>query len=329
MGFVPRLPTWNTDFTPYLYDAATDTWAEGVVFEGQLYTMKRVAEVLGTEAMYVVHPKEDDQLRDPTQLRPFRWDVITFDWRGVQTWWFVEQHVPRWLGFPNEHKLALIRRMTQDEIDLVLNNLPPHAGNSTIEVDPLSVIADGVEAVAVTVTLRDHLGRTLPNRYVVVTPSDNAVSLAPAAVMTDSSGVAIFAATSETPVEDVTFTANSGGVNIGPSATVDFLPGEGIPYLPNCSIDLNDSPADADGVDTLRVSVTIRDSMNNPIEGWGVQGNVTIGSGVDLTFGGDFPDTDVNGVSEQTVTSTTVQSGVYFQLVIDLDWKDSNTGEFV
>lgn len=123
MAFVPRLPTFHLEMTPY--HAQFDyTWDVQPVVMCQLYTLKRVAEVIGREAMYVVYPKEDNVLRDPLQ-NDRRNDAVMIDTGQGEIWYWVFQVEPRWAGFPNAHWMALLFQMTPSEVALVQFGPPP------------------------------------------------------------------------------------------------------------------------------------------------------------------------------------------------------------
>lgn len=133
MAFIANLPTWPLTLTPYL--AQDDgTWIAQPTIPCQLYTMKRVAEVEGFEAMYVVYPKEEGIFRDTRQIE-YRVDAAAIDCgdQGVR-WYWVWQVEPRWAGFPNRHWLALISQMTPADVQLVLNGPPPTPGPGELAI---------------------------------------------------------------------------------------------------------------------------------------------------------------------------------------------------
>jgi len=116
LPFVPKLPTWNTTFANWIFNPATGERELGAGFSGQLYPPFRSSDNVGPSDAYVVYPKTVLELHDPAEYDNLGNDAIITTWQGI-TWGFVVvQVLPRWANFPNEHFLALLRRMTAAEL---------------------------------------------------------------------------------------------------------------------------------------------------------------------------------------------------------------------
>jgi len=121
--FVPRLPTWNLECQAYTLDPETGTRSAGAGFVAQMYPPLRGSDQVGASDAYLVYPKESNALHDPTEYDNVGMDAVVFSWNG-QTWgWLVQQVLPRWAGFPNQHYLALLKRMTATELENILISL--------------------------------------------------------------------------------------------------------------------------------------------------------------------------------------------------------------
>lgn len=226
MPFIPKLPTWNTEITPYLWQNDEQTFIPGIPFQGQVYTMKRVAEVEGVEAMYVVYPKEEMQLRDPKIWDRLVGDAISFLHRGNRRYWFVFQQAPRWLNFPNEHNMVLITELNKtqkDELLALLATWVPDPAQSEIQVVIGTAFADGVSALELLVIARNAAGQVIPGASASIAASSANPTPAPASQNTDANGEALFTATSLVEETGITWTATVAGVSIGPSLPTQFI----------------------------------------------------------------------------------------------------------
>ena len=98
------------------------------------------------------------------------------------------------------------------------------AGESTIVVAPTSQIADGVQTVTITVTVRNAGGGPLSGKTVTAAADLGDAVVLPSSDDTDGAGVAVFAATNVTIESGITFTASvaADSVSIGPSDPVDW-----------------------------------------------------------------------------------------------------------
>lgn len=124
MAFVPKQPTFLLDVTPWSFDIATRVRTMGTTFKAQMYPPIRTSDNEGSSDGYIVYPKANNVLKDPRQYNNAGTDALTFAWLGM-TWGFVvEQVLPRWISFPNEHLMCLVRRMTLAELVGIAGPLP-------------------------------------------------------------------------------------------------------------------------------------------------------------------------------------------------------------
>lgn len=148
-GIVYHLPTWNTWITPWRFDIATRTRTMGTQFKGQMYPPIRTSDNEGASDGYLVYPKTNDVFRDPKEFNQAGTDAFTFAWNGKTWGYVVEQVLPRWMNFPNEHLLAIVRRMTQAELVLIAGPVaPPDDGSSIPVFDTAAEVYRVVDGVA-------------------------------------------------------------------------------------------------------------------------------------------------------------------------------------
>lgn len=101
---------------------------------------------------------------------------------------------------------------------------PVHAGNSTVTASPASVVADGVAASTITVTLKDASNQAVTNKSVTLASSRGAVdTIAAASGPSDANGVVTFTILSSTSGA-ATISATGDGVALNQTATVTFTP---------------------------------------------------------------------------------------------------------
>jgi hypothetical protein len=104
------------------------------------------------------------------------------------------------------------------------SNSSPDAGRSTVTVDRSSgVVADGTDAVTITVTVKDSSGAPISGVSVAVTSNGGGNTVATSAA-TDANGVTT-ATLSSTVAETKTITAMVGTVTLTQMPTVDFVAG--------------------------------------------------------------------------------------------------------
>jgi hypothetical protein len=104
------------------------------------------------------------------------------------------------------------------------SNPSPDGGRSTVTVDRASgVVADGTDAVTITVTILDHDGAPISGASVAVTSSGGGNTVATSAA-TDANGVTT-ATLSSTVAETKTITVTIGAVTVAQMPTVQFVAG--------------------------------------------------------------------------------------------------------
>lgn len=267
-----RLPTFNSVFTPYKYDIISKTYSVEDDFDGQLYTMKRVAEVSGIESMYIVYPKEVTDLRDPSVLTPqtgnVYLDCVAFTWEGEWQLWQVAQCVPRWMNFPNQHRMVLIDRLSWPGIGRVLSRLPgvvPDDTTSVFTFSPTSPLADGTTPLLVKLRVLNDGGYPMADRTITLVSSSGTVTITEPFLITDNYGDVTFHAYN-TVVETTTFTATvvEDSVTIGPSAGVAWSAGASWD-LGTSTLTAVPNPAPIDSGWNMLVTFTALDAFSVPV----------------------------------------------------------------
>jgi len=234
-----KKPTWHNEVTVWKWNADDLVWDDAGTITGQLYTPLRNADDEDSGLLYFEYPKEDDLLRD-------RWDYdnsgdldgITFSFptggpREVGYW--VEDVLPRWFGFSNEHLIAVLRKMTTAEKDNVKSgNAQPQTPSvlSQLSANVTTRPADGISAIQFTLILRDASGIPIPPPGpLTIVPSGNGVITTPNPDDT-SDGWYRWLAVNET-AESETYSVTIGGL-IVTSPTVTWTG----PPTPPATIDL-------------------------------------------------------------------------------------------
>ena len=192
---------------------------------------------------------------------------------------------------------------------------PVSAASSNVSANPTSnVIANGVAASTVTVTLADANGNpvaglTNANFLVNLTGSAQAGTVS----ATGTAGTYTFTVTDTLP-ETVTVSVTADGVPLTPQPTITFVPAGASPSL-STVVASPTSGVTADGVASSIVTVSVRDANNNRIAGLtasdfaisvsgsGAAGPLTVKSGPPGVF--EFPVT--NTVAEQVTVTVSVR----------------------
>ncbi len=185
---------------------------------------------------------------------------------------------------------------------------------STISIDPISLVADGIETTTITVSLKDPFGVPLPGKEVTVqisAGSDNLINGLPVGSeavsigITDANGVAT-ATLASTRAEIKTLVATGDGIPLTGSAQVSFVAG---PVSPTVStLTALPTTVTANDLATALVIVTLKDAQGNPVAGHEIDIQVS-GVAATLTLPGT-PVTDENGQLIGTIRSTAVGQAV-------------------
>jgi len=167
--------------------------------------------------------------------------------------------------------------------------------------DKSTVVADGADSVRVTVTVRDAQGNPIGGALVVLEATGTGNTVHSPTALTDGSGVAVGSVRS-TVAESKTIRAKVGGTYLTGNLSVNFIAGAFSPSVSGMSGDK--STVVADGADSVRVTVTVRDANGNPIAGASVVLEAT-GSG--NTYRQPAGVTGSNGQAVGAVRSTVAE----------------------
>jgi len=180
------------------------------------------------------------------------------------------------------------------------------AGLSSVLAAPgTGVVADGVAASTITVTVRDAEGNPVPGQTVQIALSGSGNTLTQPAAVTDASGVAVASIASiraESKTVSVTVNPGAGQVVLVQAPLVDF-----IADASNISVFLSPAAAApatgviADGAEASTITVTVRDANGNPVPGQTVQLAAT---GSDNTVTQPAAATDSSGSATGALAST-------------------------
>ena len=136
--------------------------------------------------------------------------------------------------------------------------------NSTVAIDKTTIVANGVDAGIVTVTVRDASGNPVSGRTVTIECSGGDNAIQQPAVPTGADGRAVGSVAS-TRAESKTVAARVDGVLVTETAPAIFVAG---PFDANVSnLEVDKTTIVADGVDSVLVTATVRDANGNPIAG--------------------------------------------------------------
>ncbi len=172
---------------------------------------------------------------------------------------------------------------------------------SDIAVSKTTATADGVDSIVVTVTVRDGEGNPISGSVVALECTGSGNDIRQPGAVTNASGVAVGSVAS-TVAEGKTIRARANGIYLTEQVAVSFMTG---PFDPSVSdIAVSKTTATADGVDSIVVTVTVRDGQGNPISGSVVALECT-GSGNDIRQPGAV--TNASGVAVGSVASTVAE----------------------
>jgi Bacterial Ig-like domain (group 1)/Invasin, domain 3 len=141
----------------------------------------------------------------------------------------------------------------------------PNPANSSVSANPSSVVADGVTASRVTVTLRDVNNNPAPGKTVTLAQTaGQPAAISPSSGPSTSAGVVTFQVSSSV-VGSTTFSATDttdSNLVIG-STGVAFTTGP-VNVL-NSTVSASPQSLPADGTSSTVVTVVLRDASNNPV----------------------------------------------------------------
>ena len=166
-------------------------------------------------------------------------------------------------------------------------------GTVTVTAGSSTVVADGVSATLIAVTVKDINGNNVADGT-TVNFSTTAGTLS-AASATTTNGVTTVTLTSATNVGTATVTATCGGVS--GTKTVDFIADE----VDDVSLSATPNNLSADGVSTSTIRAVVTDAQGNAIDGETISFSVTVGTG---TLSAPTA-TTTGGVATVTYTAST------------------------
>src|SRR3990170_3131594 len=139
-------------------------------------------------------------------------------------------------------------------------------GQSSLEVTPTTLTADGVDFALATATLRDALGQPMPGREVEVRSTGENVAIDQPARTTDADG-RVSATLRSTHAQTVTVSAYdvTTGATLFDTETLTFLAGP--TDAARSTITAEPSAVTADGTTAAAITVALRDAFDNPIAG--------------------------------------------------------------
>lgn len=179
------------------------------------------------------------------------------------------------------------------------------AERSTVTAAPTSVVADGVAAPTITVTLLDTNSNSVAGQEVTLAAGGGGSEVSAPSGASDAEGVVTFTVTN-TVAEQVTYTASAGGVEIEQPATVTFTPGA--VSVTESTVTAEPSTVVADGESASTITAMLQDAQGNPVPEQTVSlvadGGSSVISPAEATSATD-------GTVTFTVTDTTAEQVTY------------------
>ena len=179
----------------------------------------------------------------------------------------------------------------------------PSASASTVVASPSQTIADGTSASTITVTVLNAKGRPVKGASVTLAATGTGNSVSQPGAVTDSAGVATGQIAS-TVAETKTITATiNGTLALSQQPTVTFI--TGTPSAARSTVVAAPAAVAADGTSVSTITVTVRDSAGNPVEG----ATITLAAtGASNTLVQPQTVTDAGGLATGTVASTRAET---------------------
>lgn len=195
--------------------------------------------------------------------------------------------------------------------NIVFNTPTPSAAQSTVQVSPTSVLANGFSSATATITVKDADGVPLTDRSVGSFVFGNKGDAVFSNFTHTGSGVYTFTVTNTT-VETINASVTVSSVFIANTGNISFI--DVLPNATNSDITTDVTSAVADGTDIIELTVDLRDNSNNPITnalvsefGFTGQGDATLGNFVNAG-GGIYTFDITNTVAETINISITVRT---------------------
>lgn len=195
--------------------------------------------------------------------------------------------------------------------NIVFNTPTPNAGQSSVQVSPTSVLANGFSSATATITVKDADGVPLTDRSVGSFDFGNKGDAVFSNFTHTGNGVYTFTVTN-TSVQTINASVTVSNVFIANTGNISFI--DVLPNATNSDISTDVTFAVADGTDSIELTVDLRDNSNNPITnalvsefGFTGQGSATIGNFVNVG-GGIYTFDITNTVAETINISVTVRT---------------------
>jgi hypothetical protein len=192
----------------------------------------------------------------------------------------------------------------QQTATLVFVTPPPAAGHSAVDITPQTALADGSQTIVITATLRDILGRLLPERLVELIVSGSGHQVTPDPVTgTDTTGTAVFNLSStNVETKDLTLHDLTSGQWLA-LGQATFVAGD--PDLALSTLTIDQNTITADGSSSALVAATLYDSSGHPLPDRQL---LIQADGQNLLLAQPHATTDAQGTVYATIRSQTVQT---------------------
>ncbi|MGO8862365.1 MAG: beta strand repeat-containing protein [Acidimicrobiales bacterium] len=193
---------------------------------------------------------------------------------------------------------------------------------SSMTVVPTTATADGVTAVAITVTIEDQFGNPLAGKTVTVlgtitgtSTSSTTSKVVPSGfsgsvliTTTNGSGQIAFDAY-DTTAESITYSATDTTDSVTVTQTVAVIFTAGVPQVSQSSVQASPSAVPADGTTASTITVTVEDHNGNAVPGVTITLAALSGSSVITPSSGVL--TNASGQATFKVTDATAENVLY------------------
>jgi len=199
---------------------------------------------------------------------------------------------------------------TQPSVEFIADASQLSAALSSASATPSTgLVADGVDAAAITVVVRDVHGNPVPGQIVAIAASGSGNALIQPSGPTDASGAAsasIASTVAEAKQLTVTINPGAGQLVLSTQPSVEFIADAGqISAVLSSASAVPSAGVVANGVDSASITVVVRDVNGNPVPGQVV---LLAASGSDNTLDQPAGSTDASGAAGGSIASTKAES---------------------
>ncbi|MBI5389134.1 Ig-like domain-containing protein, partial [Candidatus Woesearchaeota archaeon] len=192
-------------------------------------------------------------------------------------------------------------------------------------------LANGIDASTVTVTLKNAQGQPLINHQVQIASSRGAQDTItpPATVTTNSNGIAVFYITSfDVGTATITATDASQGITLRQTPAIVFA-NDDAPSNINSTVDALPTTVRANGISFSRITVTLRNAQNQPLQSHRISISTSTPFSDQLTILNEM--TDANGQAFFQIRSLTIHSTIISarDTSVGIDLTDTAQVDFV